>query len=119
MKQTTEKIERREHRRIAMQDSFIKFVSIELPALNLDMPLPGIVGNLSAGGMTIATFTSIPIGTELKFSIELPDLDTNNLKGRVIRVNNKEGSCLISIAFTEIDEKTKDQINKMVNKFIL
>ena len=119
MKQTTGKLERRKHKRINMQDSFIKFVSIESPVLNVGMPLPGIVGNLSAGGMTIATFISIPIGTELKFAIELPDLTTNNLKGKVVRLNNKEGSCLISVAFTEIDEKTKDQINKMISKFIV
>ena len=114
MKNKKKKAERRKHKRIPVLSSLIKLISIEIPALHMTNPLPGIMGNLSAGGMTIATFMPIPLGTELELSIDLPGLSTNNLKGQVTRVNDKEGSCLITIAFTEIDRKTKYEINELV-----
>ena len=117
MKTKKRKPERRKHKRMPVLSSLIKLVSIEVPALHMSNPLPGIMGNLSAGGMTIATFMSIPRGTKLELSIDLPGLSTHNLKGEVTRVNDKEGSCLITIAFTEIDRKTKYEINELVMSY--
>lgn len=105
--------ERRKHKRIPVLSSLIKLVSIDVPALHMRTPLPGIMGNLSAGGMTIATFISIPLNTELELSIDLPGLSAHNLRGKVIRVNDKEGSCLITIAFIQIDRKAKYEINEL------
>ncbi|MFH1783864.1 MAG: PilZ domain-containing protein [bacterium] len=108
--------ERRQHRRTPMSTPMLKMVSLDVPALHLGESLPGIMGNLSAGGMTIATFAEIPVGTELSLSLDLPGMSPNNIKGRVVRVDNKQGSCLISINFVSIDAKTKKQINDIVHK---
>jgi hypothetical protein len=108
--------ERRQHPRVPVLSSFIRLISIDIPDWHIKDKLPGIMGNLSAGGMTIATFAPIPLGTELELSMDLPELSAPSIKGKVIRVDNKEGSCLISILFTRIDQKTKDRISKMAQE---
>jgi c-di-GMP-binding flagellar brake protein YcgR len=110
-------MERRKYKRFPVIRDFSETVEItfSLPQQPSHLnKVPGIVLNLSAGGMALLTFISIPVGSDISFKLSLPN--TKNaflLKGKVVRVENHENTYLAGIKFEEIDEEVKKLLTKM------
>lgn len=109
--------ERRAHKRFPMLTKLIEPIAIKSPQLHVKDPIPGFMGNLSAGGMQIATFIPLPDNMELEISINIPGLHNVHLRGKVKRIIEKQGSYLITIYFTHMNQPIKDHINKMAEDF--
>lgn len=111
--------ERRIDKRVPILTSLLEPITIKAPKLHINDPVPGFMGNLSGGGMKIATFITLPENMELEISLNIPGFHHVLLNGRVRRVNAKEGSYLITIFFTDIPATVKAHINKMSEDYEL
>jgi c-di-GMP-binding flagellar brake protein YcgR len=84
---------------------------IQIALSNKD--IPGILVDLSAGGMAILTFTSIPVGTDVNLSVEIPGLKTQPIKGKVVWALAKGEMWRIGIVFSSIEPGDFRHINRM------
>ncbi len=50
-------------------------------------PHGSLASNISQGGVKLTVYEFIPIGSMLEMQVQLPDLKTVNVKGRVMWVN--------------------------------
>ena len=109
--------ERRVHKRVPVLTALLEPITIKAPQLHIDKPVPGFMGNLSAGGMQIATFVSLPENMELEITINMPGFHNIILKGKVHRVFERQGSYLITFNFSHIATNIRDHITKMAEDF--
>jgi len=101
--------ERRKYKRYPVLHEIDKTIQIAIDR----KVLPGFLVELSAGGMAILTFASIPVGTELNLSLDLPGLKSQTLAGRVVWSLSKGEMWRLGIAFTKIDPVDFRHINRM------
>lgn len=109
--------ERRIHKRVPVLTSLLEPITIKAPQLHIDKPIPGFMGNLSAGGMQIATFIALPVNVELEISINMPGFHNVHFKGKAKRIFEKQGSFLITFNFTAITAEIRDHITRMAEDF--
>ena len=110
--------ERRKYKRVPTI-SIVKEALIESPALKLKREIPAILSNLSAGGMALITFLSLPLDAIISLSFNIDGLKLKDAEGRVVRVEGKKNTYLIVIAFTKIRAEVKNRINMMADAFDL
>jgi Tfp pilus assembly protein PilZ len=101
--------EKRRHNRLPVLHEMDEPIQIALS--NKDVP--GILVDLSAGGMAILTFTSVPVGTEVNLSVEIPGLKTQPITGKVVWSLAKGEMWRIGIVFTKIEPADFRHINRM------
>jgi hypothetical protein len=101
--------EKRKHNRLPVLHEMDEPIQV---AVN-NKAVPGVLVDLSAGGMAILTFASVPVGTELNLSINVPGLKTQPLKGKVVWTLAKGDMWRIGIAFTAIDPVDFRHINRL------
>jgi len=106
--------ERRKYKRVPTI-SIVKEALIESPALKLKREIPAILSNLSAGGMALITFLSLPLDAIISLSFNIDGLKLKDAEGRVVRVEGKKNIYLIVIAFTKIRTEVKNRINMMAD----
>lgn len=105
--------DRRRHVRFPIITECVKPVEFKVfPSENKEM-LPGIITQLSSGGMALVSFTPIKVGTSLFFSIDLPHFKINMLEGKVVRVEQKGESYLVGIHFNNISPDDRVLLNRM------
>ncbi len=110
--------ERRKHRRIPTV-TVAKEALIESPEKRLRKEIPAIIYNLSAGGMAIITFLSLPVNAFINLNFNLDGLKLKDVEGRIVRVEGKEKTYLVVISFTKIRAEVKNRINMMADAFDL
>ena len=110
--------ERRRYRRIPAI-SVVKEAMIESPELKMKREIPAIVFNLSAGGMALITFLSLPLNALISLNFNMDGLKLKDVEGKVVRVEGKKKTYLIVIAFTRIRDEVKSRINMMADAFDL
>jgi c-di-GMP-binding flagellar brake protein YcgR len=108
--------ERRKYKRIPAI-SMVKETMIESEALKLRKEIPAILFNLSAGGMALITFLSLPRDALISLNFNLDGLKLKDVEGRVVRVEGRKKTYLIVIAFTKITDELKKHINTMADAF--
>ncbi|HBU68986.1 MAG TPA: hypothetical protein DEE98_01235 [Elusimicrobia bacterium] len=101
--------EKRRYKRYPVLHEIDKTIQI---ALN-EKVLPGVLVELSAGGMAILTFASISVGTEVNLSLDLPGLKTKPLSGKIVWALAKGEMWRLGISFTTIDPVDFRHINRM------
>lgn len=75
--------------------------------------VPGLLVDLSCGGMSLLTYGSLPLGTAINLSIELNGLKTHTLEGKVVWVVPKGEMWRVGITFNKIDPIDFRHINRM------
>jgi len=108
--------ERRKYKRIPTI-SMVKETMIESEALKLKREIPAILFNLSAGGMALITFLSLPRDALISLNFNLDGLKLKDVEGRVVRVEGRKKTYLIVIAFTKITDELRKHINTMADAF--
>jgi len=101
--------EKRRHNRLPVLHEMDEPIQISLN----NKAVPGILVDLSAGGMAILSFTSIPVGTNINLCIDVPGLKTQPLEGKAVWVLSKGEMWRIGIVFTKIDPIDFRHINRM------
>ena len=109
--------EKRKSKRFPVLYHLIKPVLIRTQGSKAGRASPAIMANLSAGGMALLTFSSLPVGKNILISFDLKDLKIDNVKSRVVRVENKEGSYILGVQFLNLKKELADVINKLADDF--
>ncbi len=99
--------------------SFLKPVLIRSDQLGLRESAPGIIVDLSAGGLAMITFVPIYPGTRLSLNLNLPGLRIKDIVAHVLRVKQKYKTYMAAIKFDRLNSKSKDKINKMADDYDL
>jgi len=107
--------ERREHKRFPVMNGLAEPVDIIFSPSPLESkkPVPGIISNLSAGGMALMTFVPIPIEATISITLNLPGLEKTKLEGIVLRREDKGGTYLHGIRFSHIPEKVVHKLEHL------
>lgn len=101
--------EKRKHNRLPVLHEMDEPINI---AFN-NKQVPGILVDLSAGGMALLTFASAPVGTDISLVIDIPGLKTHLLTGKVAWTISKGEMWRIGLSFTAIDPLDFRHINRM------
>ncbi|MDO8733732.1 MAG: PilZ domain-containing protein [Elusimicrobiota bacterium] len=109
--------EKRKSKRFPVLYHLIKPVLIRTQDSKAGISSPAIMVNLSTGGMALLTFSPLPVGKNILISFDLKDLKIDNVKSRVVRVENKEGSYILGIQFLNLKKEIADTINKLADDF--
>ena len=79
--------------------------------------LPAVLVDLSAGGMALLTYASIPIGKEINIIIDFPGFKSHTLNGQVVWSLPKGEMFRVGIAFNKLDPVDFRHINRMAFDF--
>ncbi len=111
----TQHDERRKHKRFPVLRELAEPVDIRLSPSPIDskQPIPGVISNLSAGGMALITFIPLPVDATIAITLDIPDLEKTKVEGKVVRREDKGGSYLHGIMFTSVSEKARHHLNQM------
>lgn len=101
--------EKRRHNRLPVLHEMDEPIQISFN----NKAVPGILVDLSAGGMSLLTFASIPVGSEVNLSIDVPGLKTQPLSGKVVWALSKKEMWRIGIVFTKIEPHDFRIINRI------
>lgn len=105
--------DRRRHMRFPVVTECVKPVEFKIFPSETKESLPGIITQLSPGGMTMVAFSPIKVGTSLFLTINLPHLKINLLEGKVVRVEQKGESYCAGIHFLHIKPDNRARLNQM------
>lgn len=111
--------ERRQFKRFPVLRELAEPVDIHLSPSPLEtkQPIPGIISDLSAGGVALITFVPISPGMTLSVILDIPGLEKSTVQGKVVRQEAKGGSYLHGIKFTEISEKLLHRLNHLGKEY--
>ncbi len=107
--------ERRKHPRLPLHLSVAKLVDFKCEGL--DQPIPAILVDLSAGGLSMVAFALPSIAKQVTFQLDLPGIVNAQLHGRVVRAHKKGETYQVAIAFTEFQEKWAKLVAKLVKSY--
>lgn len=102
-------LNRRKHPRLPVIKDFAKEVHI---FIGKEM-LAGIILNLSAGGILLLTYSDIPKDSNLSLYLDLPNIHTKQIKGKIIRAIKKAVMYELAIEFIQIDTLDSKKINRI------
>jgi hypothetical protein len=100
--------DKRRHNRLPVLHEIDEPIQI---ALN-NKCVPGILIDLSAGGMALLSFSAISVGTNITLSLDLPGIKTQPLEGKAVWALAKGEMWRIGIVFTKIDPIDFRHINR-------
>ena len=109
--------DKRKSKRFPVLYHLIKPVLLRERGSKAGISSPAIMVNLSASGMALLTFSPVPVGKNLLISFDLKDLKIDNVKSKVVRCDNKEGSCILGIQFVNLPKDIAKKINGMADDF--
>lgn len=102
-------LNRRKHQRLPVIKDFAREVNILIGKEKLN----GIILNLSAGGILLLTYSNLPKDSNLTLSFHLPNIETQPIQGKIIRVKQKAVMYEIAIEFLQIDTLDSKRINRI------
>ena len=75
--------------------------------------IPGILLDLSAGGMSFRSYGKVEPGEKIVFAINIPDIATQEIEGKVEWVELDGMMWRVGISFTKIGKEDIKHINKV------
>lgn len=105
--------DRRQYKRLPLTLSVATPIKIVMHSEDNGGILPGILVNLSAGGMALILFQHLPEGSRIEFSLDFMGIQ-RDIKGRISRVEKKfEDTYMVGIRIEKVSEKLKEVVEKM------
>ena len=74
---------------------------------------PGIITNLSSGGMSMFVYFDIPVKTEVCLVFDFPGFETSQIFGKIIRSHKRAVLWEIAVQFTKINTEDCELINRL------
>jgi c-di-GMP-binding flagellar brake protein YcgR len=108
--------ERRQYKRLKV---FHLAVPIQIQTNEGNLAIPGILLDISAGGIGILCFKEIHINTVVNLQIVLHHIKTDNIKAKVVWVKQIDSTYRIGFQFIEISKKDFEQISIYVEKHLM
>ncbi|MCX7956944.1 MAG: PilZ domain-containing protein [Endomicrobia bacterium] len=108
-------IERREYRRLN-----VLHLSIPIQIKTSDIPfvVPGVLLDISAGGIGVLLFKELHVGTIIELYLNLNNVKTDIIRAKVMWVKPVEKTYRIGMKFIEISKKDFLQISNYVDSHI-
>lgn len=106
--------ERRKHQRYPVIHEMDRPIQLSFDGKSI----PGVLVDLSAGGMALLTYNNISLGKETNICIDLPGLKTDDLVGHVVWAIAKGEMWRLGIAFSKISPLDFRHINKIAFDFV-
>ncbi len=107
--------ERRQYKRLNV---YHMSVPIRIKTKHDDFLAPGILLDISAGGVGLLIFKEIPLGAVVELSISLNNLNTDIIKAQVVWVKSSEKTYRLGLKFIEISKKDFDNIFNFVEQHL-
>jgi c-di-GMP-binding flagellar brake protein YcgR len=108
--------ERRKYKRLKV---FHLSVPIVLKANTEGLSIPGILLDISAGGIGILTFKEIPVNTVVNLQINLHYIKTDIIKAKVVWIKQLDKTYRAGLQFIEISKKDFEQISNYVDQHLM
>ncbi len=109
--------DRRVHRRLQLTLSIAQPIRLEISSDQHEDMIPGIIVNISAGGMALIVFHKLPANSFIEFNLEFMGIE-EHLRGEVVREEEKFGKTfLVAVKFDRVVDKLKNTIEKMAEDF--
>jgi c-di-GMP-binding flagellar brake protein YcgR len=102
-----------ENKRIHKRYQIIKEFGEPTQYNMVNHPIPGVLVDLSAGGMSFRSYNNIEPGEKIKFAINIISIATQEIEGRVEWVKPEGSMWHIGVTFINICKEDKDHINKI------
>lgn len=106
-------INRRRHPRLPVITNIAREVRITTEKDSF----PGVIINLSAGGMLLISYSDIPVNTEICLAFDIGTIETRQIYGKIVRSVKKSIMWELGIQFTKIDTLDSKQINRVAIDF--
>jgi c-di-GMP-binding flagellar brake protein YcgR len=108
--------ERRKYKRL-------KVLNLSVPIVlktNIEgLSIPGILLDISAGGIGILTFKEIPVNTVVNLQINLHYIKTDIIKAKVVWIKQLDITYKAGLQFIEISKKDFEQISNYVDQHLM
>ena len=109
--------ERRKHSRLPVIKDFAEPIELAILKDHHIDKIPGVVTNLSAGGMDLVLMGQIDGAPKIKLSLRLSGFDRFEVEGRIVWTRPKGITSVVGIEFTKIDPKIQEKITHMAKVY--
>jgi len=103
--------ERRRHPRLPLHLNIAKLIDFKCEGL--DAAIPGVLVDLSAGGLAMICFALPAVAQTVTFRLSLPGLVNANVHGRVVRAIKKGETYRVAVEFTEFQSQWAHLVEKL------
>ena len=112
--------ERRQHKRLPVIKNLAEPIEISILDAHAHQSrlLPGVLTNLSAGGMVLVLMG--PINEKapgFRLNMHLPGFDRFEVEGKIVWAKPKDATSVVGIQFTKIDKDHAKQITHMAEAY--
>ncbi len=105
--------DRRKNRRLPLTISVATPMRIEMHSEHYDGQIPGIMVNLSGGGIAMLVFHHLPEESRVEFDLECVGVN-EKIWGKIVREKKKyEDTYMVGIKFERKSEKLEEVVEKM------
>ncbi len=105
--------ERRQYKRLPMTLSIAKPMEIEMSTDQYEGDIPGILVNLSAGGMALIVFHELPLDSRVNFDLNFMGIK-RSISGTIVREESKfKDTYMVGVKFDKTSKKLGELVEKM------
>ncbi len=105
--------ERRQYKRLPMTLSIAKPMEIEMSTDQYERDIPGILVNLSAGGMALIVFHKLPLESRVNFDLNFMGIK-RSISGTIVRKESKfKDTYMVGVKFDKTSKKLGELVEKM------
>jgi c-di-GMP-binding flagellar brake protein YcgR len=111
--------ERRKHKRLPVIKDLAEPIELAITDLHAHTTtrVPGVLTNLSAGGMDMVLLGTIQGTPHIKLMMHLPGFDRFEVEGKVVWTRPKGNTSMIGLQFTKIDADHAKQVTHMAEAY--
>jgi c-di-GMP-binding flagellar brake protein YcgR len=111
--------ERRKHKRLPVIKDLAEPIELVISEPHSKEPkhVPGVLTNLSAGGMDLVLLGTFEGKPTIKLNMHLPGFDRFEVEGKMVWSRPKGNTSIVGIQFTKIDADHAKQLTHMAEAF--
>lgn len=109
--------ERRKHKRLPVIKDLAEPVELTILDPTGRKQVPGVLTNLSAGGMDLVLMGAVQEKHPMKLSMHLPGINRFEVEGKMVWSRPKGSTSIVGIEFTKIDADHAKQFTHMAEAY--
>ena len=109
--------ERRKHKRLPAIKDLAEPIQLTIVDNHSTKLLPGVLTNLSAGGMDLVLMGTIEGNPTFRMSIHLPGFTHFVVEGKMVWSRPKGSTTVLGIQFSKIDKDNASKLNHMAEAY--
>ena len=107
-------LERRKHKRLPVIEDLAEPIEMSILDENGDIrQIPGVLTNLSAGGLDLVLMGSIEGQPKVRLSLKVSGINRFIVEGSVVWTKTKGPTEILGLKFTKIPKTAADKITRM------